>query len=67
MTQTWQVCIDRGGTLTDLVGRAPDGQLHTLKLLSDSPEQYADAGVEGLRRLLGLQSGEAIRPERVAC
>ena len=36
----WQVWIDRGGTFTDLVGRAPDGQLHTLKLLSENPEQY---------------------------
>jgi 5-oxoprolinase (ATP-hydrolysing) len=29
----WQFWIDRGGTFTDLVGRAPDGTLHTLKLL----------------------------------
>ncbi|MBC7728534.1 MAG: 5-oxoprolinase, partial [Microbacteriaceae bacterium] len=65
--QAWQVWIDRGGTFTDLVGRAPDGQLHTLKLLSDNPEQYRDAAVEGIRRLLHLQAGEAITPDRVAC
>ncbi|MCC7152348.1 MAG: hypothetical protein IT501_10105, partial [Rubrivivax sp.] len=47
----WQFWVDRGGTFTDLVGRAPDGQLHTLKLLSDNPEQYPDAAVEGIRRL----------------
>jgi 5-oxoprolinase (ATP-hydrolysing) len=65
--QAWQVWIDRGGTFTDLVGRAPDGQLHTLKLLSDNPEQYRDAAVEGIRRLLCLNPDEAITPERVAC
>jgi 5-oxoprolinase (ATP-hydrolysing) len=31
----WDFWIDRGGTFTDVVGRAPDGALHPLKLLSD--------------------------------
>ena len=56
----WQIWIDRGGTFTDLVGRAPDGQFHTLKLLSENPEQYPDAAVEGIRRLLGLPAGAVI-------
>ncbi len=63
----WQFWIDRGGTFTDIVGRAPDGALRTLKLLSENPEQYADAAVEGIRRLLGLRLGEPITPERVDC
>jgi 5-oxoprolinase (ATP-hydrolysing) len=63
----WQFWIDRGGTFTDVVGRAPEGALHTLKLLSENPEQYPDAAVEGIRRLLGLRPGEAITPERVDC
>ena len=63
----WQFWIDRGGTFTDIVGRRPDGGLVTLKLLSESPEQYTDAAVEGMRRLLGLKPGEPITPERVAC
>jgi 5-oxoprolinase (ATP-hydrolysing) len=63
----WQFWIDRGGTFTDLVGRAPDGRLHTLKLLSENPEQYRDAAVESIRRLLGLQPGEPITAERVDC
>jgi 5-oxoprolinase (ATP-hydrolysing) len=50
-----------------VVGRAPDGELHTLKLLSENPEQYPDAAVEGIRRLLGLQPGQAITPEQVDC
>jgi 5-oxoprolinase (ATP-hydrolysing) len=60
----WQFWIDRGGTFTDIVGRRPDGSLATAKLLSDHPEQYADAAVEGIRRLLGLGAGEAITPDR---
>ncbi len=63
----WQFWIDRGGTFTDVVGRAPDGQLHTLKLLSENPEQYRDAAVEGIRRLLGLPAGAPITPEQVDC
>ncbi|SFQ32734.1 hydantoinase B/oxoprolinase family protein [Variovorax sp. 770b2] len=63
----WQFWIDRGGTFTDLVGRDAQGGLHTLKLLSENPEQYPDAAVEGIRRLLGLKTGELITPERVEC
>ncbi len=63
----WQFWIDRGGTFTDLVGRAPDGQLHTLKLLSENPEHYRDAAVEGIRRLLGLPAGALITADQVEC
>ena len=53
----WRFWIDRGGTFTDIVARAPDGSLQTRKLLSDNPEQYADAAVEGVRRILGIGTG----------
>src|SRR5687768_16812112 len=66
-TRRWQFWIDRGGTFTDVVGRAPDGALQTLKLLSDNPEHYRDAAVEGIRRLLKLQPGEPITPQQVDC
>ena len=66
-TTRWQFWIDRGGTFTDIVGRTPEGGLQTLKLLSENPEQYADAAVEGIRRLLGLAPGEAITPALVDC
>jgi len=61
----WQFWIDRGGTFTDIVARRPDGRLLTTKLLSDNPELYADAGVEGIRRLLGLPADEPISPDQV--
>ena len=65
--QRWQFWIDRGGTFTDLVACRPDGSLATAKLLSENPEQYPDAAVEGMRRLLGLPAGALITPDRVAC
>ncbi len=61
----WQFWIDRGGTFTDVVGKRPDGSLTTLKLLSENPEQYRDAAVAGIRRLLGLGAGEPITPAQV--
>src|SRR5690606_5226768 len=63
----WQFWIDRGGTFTDIVAVTPDGKLCSSKLLSDNPEQYDDAAVEGIRRMLGLRSGEAISPQLVEC
>lgn len=47
----WQFWVDRGGTFTDIVGRRPDGALVTAKLLSENPEAYPDAAVEGIGRL----------------
>src|SRR5271170_308627 len=66
---SWTACrwSDRGGTFTDVIGRAPQGELHTLKLLSENPAQYDDASVEGIRRMLELRSDEPISPARVAC
>ena len=43
----WQFWVDRGGTFTDVVARAPDGTLKTHKLLSENPEAYADAVLQG--------------------
>ena len=61
----WQFWVDRGGTFTDIVARAPDGALSTLKLLSESPVHDEDAGVAGIRRILGLRDGETISPAQV--
>ena len=58
--QQWQFWVDRGGTFTDLVAKAPDGRLVTHKLLSENPEQYKDAAVQGIREILGLAPGAAI-------
>jgi 5-oxoprolinase (ATP-hydrolysing) len=62
---TWEFWIDRGGTFTDVIGRRPDGALLTHKLLSENPEAYRDAAVEGIRHLLGVGPGAPIPSERV--
>jgi 5-oxoprolinase (ATP-hydrolysing) len=63
----WEFWIDRGGTFTDVIGRAPDKSLHTLKLLSENAAHYGDAAVEGIRRLLQIAPAELITPQQVAC
>jgi 5-oxoprolinase (ATP-hydrolysing) len=44
---TWEFWIDRGGTFTDCIGRAPDGRLRTAKLLSSER-----AALDGMRAIL---------------
>jgi 5-oxoprolinase (ATP-hydrolysing) len=56
----WQFWIDRGGTFTDVVARTPDGAIRVHKLLSDNPEQYDDAALEGIRQLLRLAPDEPV-------
>lgn len=56
----WQFWIDRGGTFTDIAAVSPQDQITTRKLLSENPEQYPDAALEGIRRVLGLASHAAI-------
>jgi hypothetical protein len=48
MTSPWEFWIDRGGAFT---GRRPDGTLVARKLLSENPEAYRDAAVQGIRDL----------------
>ncbi|ANT52565.1 hydantoinase B/oxoprolinase family protein [Mesorhizobium amorphae] len=60
MTEKWDFWIDRGGTFTDVIGRDPQGGLHPRKLLSENPEAYADAAIQGIRDLLGLRSGAPV-------
>ncbi len=65
MNSGWQFWIDRGGTFTDFVAQAPDGKLTTLKLLSENPERYEDASIQGIRELLGLADDAAIPVEAI--
>ncbi len=58
----WQFWIDRGGTFTDIVAQSPDGKLSTHKLLSENPEQYKDAAIQGIREILNLGEGDLIAP-----
>ena len=63
----WEFWVDRGGTFTDVIGHAPNGSVHALKLLSYVPGQYTDATVPGIRALLAAcdAPGAPIREVRV--
>ena len=65
MPGEWNFWIDRGGTFTDVIARKPDGSLETRKLLSENPQAYADAAVQGIRDLMGLEAGRKIPSARI--
>ena len=54
MSGAWEFWVDRGGTFTDIVARKPDGEVVTHKLLSENPERYRDAAVQGIRELMDV-------------
>ena len=60
MKQGWEFWIDRGGTFTDVVARAPDGTLSSRKLLSEYPERYRDAAVQGICECLGIAPDQPV-------
>lgn len=61
----WDFWIDRGGTFTDIVGRAPNGSLHPHKLLSENPEAYKDAAIQGIKEILGLSASDRVPSEKI--
>ncbi len=65
MSSLWQFWIDRGGTFTDIVAKSPTGQLITHKLLSENPELYPDAPVQGIRNILGLTPEQPIPLDQI--
>ena len=64
LRDVWEFWIDRGGTFTDCIGVAPDGEVHTAKVLSSDT-----APVTAIRMLLErtgeLAPGEALPACRV--
>lgn len=54
-----RIAIDRGGTFTDCVGEH-NGEEIIIKLLSEDPENYKDAPLEGIRRILSHFTGADI-------
>src|SRR5215469_1289382 len=61
----WEFWIDRGGTFTDVVARDPAGRILARKFLSDNPEAYADAALQGIREFLEIEPGALIPAERI--
>ena len=66
MSGRWDFWIDRGGTFTDIIGRDPAAHCIRAKLLSENPEAYRDAAIQGIRDLLGVDGGatHSGRPHR---
>ncbi len=62
----WQFWIDRGGTFTDIVAQKPDGAIAIHKLLSENPDRYQDAPLQGIRDLMGLSSDQPIPAQDIA-
>jgi 5-oxoprolinase (ATP-hydrolysing) len=62
----WQFWIDRGGTFTDIVAQRPDGQLVIHKLLSENPDFYTDAPIQGIREIMGIPANAPIPSEQIA-
>ncbi|MEI7953243.1 MAG: hydantoinase/oxoprolinase family protein, partial [Synechococcaceae cyanobacterium ELA182] len=58
----WRFWIDRGGTFTDLIGRAVDGRLVVRKVLSVQPERPGDPVIRALREVLGLKPDQPLPP-----
>jgi len=53
----WNFAIDRGGTFTDVIAWNSEGRFRTEKLLSENPDQYEDAAIEGIQRILSAEDG----------
>lgn len=62
----WQFWVDRGGTFTDLIGVAPDGAVKTHKLLSENPDRYKDAAIQGIRELLNLSDTDTLPVDKIS-
>ncbi|EDO18013.1 hypothetical protein Kpol_1054p61 [Vanderwaltozyma polyspora DSM 70294] len=62
-SRNYRIAIDRGGTFTDCIGNPGTGKHEddvVIKLLSVDPQNYPDAPLEGIRRLLEVFEGKKI-------
>lgn len=66
MHKKWDFWVDRGGTFTDIVASNPSGELIPHKLLSENPEAYPDAAIQGIRDLMGIDKSQPIPSEKIA-
>ncbi len=62
----WEFWIDRGGTFTDIIAQDPSGQITVHKLLSENPDRYSDAAIQGIRDILQLDIDKPIPPGQIA-
>jgi 5-oxoprolinase (ATP-hydrolysing) len=62
----WDFWVDRGGTFTDIAARNPKGEIITHKLLSENPEAYKDAAIQGMRDLMSIAAGVPIPADQIS-
>ncbi|MEM7767635.1 MAG: hydantoinase B/oxoprolinase family protein [Pseudomonadota bacterium] len=62
----WRFWIDRGGTFTDVVAQQGDEAPRLTKLLSENPDQYADAALAGIRQAMGVPEPHLLPTHRIA-
>jgi 5-oxoprolinase (ATP-hydrolysing) len=56
---SFRFSIDRGGTFTDIYAEVPgEPGFKILKLLSENPQQYPDAPLEGIRQIIHEMTGK---------
>lgn len=60
MKKKWKFFADRGGTFTDLVAVSPEDKIIVHKVLSENPQRYKDAVVQGIREILGIGANQPI-------
>ncbi|MCY7333103.1 MAG: hydantoinase B/oxoprolinase family protein, partial [Pseudanabaena sp. CAN_BIN31] len=65
-THKWQFWVDRGGTFTDIVAQSPNGEIVVHKLLSENPDRYTDAPIQGIRDILGISQTEIIPIDEIS-
>ncbi|PPR79300.1 MAG: Acetophenone carboxylase gamma subunit [Alphaproteobacteria bacterium MarineAlpha2_Bin1] len=46
--KVWQFWVDRGGTFTDILAKKPNGEIESLKLLSENSKSYSDPIEKGI-------------------
>lgn len=64
MEANMQFFIDRGGTFTDIVAII-NGQTIVHKLLSENPEAYADAAIQGIHDILKIPANQPLPTEQI--
>ncbi len=61
----WQFWIDRGGTFTDVIAQTPTGKIIVHKLLSENPEHYDDAPLQGIKDIMGIDQKRPIPAQEI--
>ncbi|MGK7926947.1 MAG: hydantoinase/oxoprolinase N-terminal domain-containing protein, partial [Spirulina sp.] len=64
-TNKWKFFADRGGTFTDIVAISPDRRVTIHKLLSENPEHYQDAVIQGIRNVLKISPHSPLPAEQI--